>query len=206
MKKSTSARRTYGGQTTEERRAERRARLVAATVEVLGAKGEGATTMTAICAAAGLTERYFYESFTHRDDALLAALDSVADRIASLVVAAVDESAGSPSDRVRAALTALVDWAESEPGEIRVALTESDANPSLRSRRHQLLDDFAKLVATEATRLYGADVHPRAHANGLLFAAGIAEIVTAWTAGRLPITRDEVVALGSEAFERLARA
>lgn len=162
--------------------------------------------MTAICSTAGLTERYFYESFAHRDEALLAAMDFVADRIATLVVAAVDQSSGTPSDRVHAALTALVDWAESEPAQTRMALIESDANPSLRTRRHQLLGEFATLVAHEATRLYGESVHPRAHANGLLFAAGMAEIVAAWTDRRLPITRDDVVALGSEAFERLTRA
>ena len=52
------------------------------TITVLAAQGERAT-MTAICHQAGLTERYFYESFANRDAALVAALDQVTDEIAS---------------------------------------------------------------------------------------------------------------------------
>ena len=49
--------RTYGGRSADDRRSERRDRLVAATARLLGERGEGATTMTAGCAEAGLTER-----------------------------------------------------------------------------------------------------------------------------------------------------
>src|SRR4051812_40220917 len=76
--------RSYGGKTAAERVAERRARLVAATIDVLATSGEAHATMTAVCAAAGLTERYFYESFESLEDALLAALDSVCDEILGL--------------------------------------------------------------------------------------------------------------------------
>src|SRR5688572_31769757 len=58
-----STERSYGGKTVAERAAERRSRLVDATIAVLSASGEAHATMTAICVEAGLTERYFYESF-----------------------------------------------------------------------------------------------------------------------------------------------
>ena len=86
--------RSYGGKTAEERAQDRRARLVDATIALLAEHGEAGTTMTAICARAGLTERYFYESFAHREDALLAALDHVCEQIAA--------AAGGPSSRRRA--------------------------------------------------------------------------------------------------------
>ncbi|HET6154427.1 MAG TPA: hypothetical protein VFE15_15900, partial [Marmoricola sp.] len=81
--------RSYGGKTASERAAERRTRLVEATIEVLSESGEARATMTAICAGAGLTERYFYESFGGLDDALLAALDSVCEEILELASAVI---------------------------------------------------------------------------------------------------------------------
>ena len=55
--------------------------MVEAAITVLATQGERAT-MTAICHEAGLTERYFYESFANRDAALVAALEAVTEEIA----------------------------------------------------------------------------------------------------------------------------
>jgi len=100
--------RSYGGKSAEERAEDRRLRLVEATITVLAEHG-GATTMTAICAEAGLTERYFYESFAHRDDALLAALDAVCEEIATRAQATLEESTGTPEERVHAMMAWFVD-------------------------------------------------------------------------------------------------
>src|SRR3546814_12873921 len=94
---SSESRRSYGGMTSEERSSARRERLVAATIEVLATRGETATTMTAICAEASLTERYFYESFRNRDEALMAALDQVCNEIAAAALAAVERTDGDPA-------------------------------------------------------------------------------------------------------------
>src|SRR3546814_11852560 len=55
--------------------------------------------MTAICAEASLTERYFYESFRNRDEALMAALDQVCNEIAAAALAAVEQTDGDPGVR-----------------------------------------------------------------------------------------------------------
>ncbi len=199
--------RTYGGRTADDRRAERRERLVAAAVAVLGERGEGAATMTAICAEAGLTERYFYESFTHREAALVAALDAVSDHIATVAVEAIQHTSGTSTDRVRAALTALATWVDDHPGDARVALVESTAHPALRARRRELLGTFADLVVTEAVELYGHSgwSPERARAHGLIYVAGLAELVTARMAGELTLSAAGLVEIGTDSFERLAR-
>lgn len=200
--------RTYGGRSAEDRRTERRARLVTATVQLLAARGEGATTMTAICAEAGLTERYFYESFKGRDAALVAALDSVSDEIATVAVAAIEQTAGTATARVHAALAALATWVDEHPDRAHVALVESTAHPALRARRRELLGMFADLVATEAAELYGDAAWPadRARVQGLLYVAGLAELVAARLAGEVTLDADQLVEIGSESFERLARS
>ncbi len=200
--------RRYGGRSADDRRAERHARLVAATVRLLGSRGEGATTMTAICAEAGLTERYFYESFRHRDAAVVTALDTVSAEIADAAVRAIAETVGTATARVQAALTALIGWVDAHPDRARVALLESTATPGLRARRRELLGTFAELVVTEAAELYGSAAWPadRARAQGLLYVAGLAELVAARLVGEVELGSSELVTIGADSFERLARA
>jgi len=63
--------RAYAGVALEERVATRRARFIEAGVELFGTQGFRGATVRGICAAAGLTDRYFYESFASLE-ALLA--------------------------------------------------------------------------------------------------------------------------------------
>lgn len=197
--------RNYGGVSAADRSAVRRARLVDATVAVL-AGGESRTTMTAICAQAGLTERYFYESFASRDDALVAALDAVSDEIAATAVRAVADASGDPAARVRAAIAAFVGLVVAEPDKGRVAVIESTANPALRARRHLLLGGFADLMAREAAALYGDRAWPpdRARVHGLVFVAGFAELVASWLTDEGELTADELIAMASDLFVAVA--
>src|SRR5258705_353216 len=61
--------RRYAGASADERRDERRARLLAAGLDALGTDGHRATTVRGVCARARLTPRYFYESFDDLDAA-----------------------------------------------------------------------------------------------------------------------------------------
>jgi AcrR family transcriptional regulator len=63
--------RSYGGLAMEERVAARRTRFIEAGIELFGTQGFRGATVRGICAAAGLTDRYFYESFASLE-ALLA--------------------------------------------------------------------------------------------------------------------------------------
>ena len=60
---SPATARPYGGLAMEERVAARRARFIEAGIELFGTQGFRGATVRGICAAAGLTDRYFYESF-----------------------------------------------------------------------------------------------------------------------------------------------
>ena len=65
--------RPYAGLAMEDRVAARRARFIEAGVELFGTQGFRGATVRGVCAAAGLTDRYFYESFASLE-ALLAAV------------------------------------------------------------------------------------------------------------------------------------
>lgn len=199
--------RSYGGKTALERASERRERLVAATIEVLASTGEAHATMTAICAEAGLTERYFYESFSSLDDALLGALDSVCDEILELATRVILETPGSAEVRVHAVMEAFVDLVSTEPDKVRVAVIHASANPRLRARRSELLNVFADFVAGEAAELYGEDALPasRARVHGLVYVAGFSELVASWLNGDVTLTRAELVETAEGLFSALTR-
>ncbi|NHA01109.1 hypothetical protein G5V59_17810 [Nocardioides sp. W3-2-3] len=54
--------RRYGGQDAAQRVAERRARLLAAGLAVMGERGVAGATVRGVAEASGLAARYFYES------------------------------------------------------------------------------------------------------------------------------------------------
>ena len=199
--------RSYGGRTATERAAERRRRLVDATVEVFAEFGEARATMTAVCQSAGLTERYFYESFGNLDDALLAALDSVCDEIIRLTTTTVESATGPAEARVHAVMAAFVDFVERSPAKARVAVTHSSANPRLRARRHELILVLADVVAREATELYGDAARPaeRARLFGLVYIAGFAELLSTWLDGDVGLTAPELVDTAADLFSVLSR-
>ena len=206
MTSSAPSSRSYAGRTGAERAAERRARLVRATVEVLAGDGEAGATMTAICAEARLTERYFYESFGHRDEAMVAALDVVADEIAVRTRAAIDAATGEPETRLLAGTSAFVALVAEWPAAGIVAVRESHANAALRGRRRLLVDGFAARFAEESLSLFGDRAWPaaRGRVQGLVFIAGFSELVAAWLDGTVDLGADDLGAVARDLFLALA--
>ncbi|MBV9841468.1 MAG: TetR family transcriptional regulator [Sphingomonadaceae bacterium] len=76
-----SAERRYGGQSQEARIAERREKLMRAALALYGRVGPADASVAMICAEAGLTARYFYESFANRDALFLAVFEAVCARL-----------------------------------------------------------------------------------------------------------------------------
>src|SRR5206468_2848506 len=67
--------RPYGGVSAERRVADRRERLLEAALEDFGTRGVAATGVKDICRRAGLTDRYFYESFRDSGELFTAVCD-----------------------------------------------------------------------------------------------------------------------------------
>ena len=94
--------RPYRGVSADERRAQRRAQLVEAALDVLGDAGLARTTMTEVCARAGLTERYFYESFGDRDELLIAVFDAITEETNDAALAALEAAPPDLLERCKA--------------------------------------------------------------------------------------------------------
>ena len=190
----------YRGVSAETRAAERRERLLEATLAVWADPGTS-TTMTNVCARAGLSERYFYESFANLDAALTAVLEQVAGEIEQATHDAAEDAGPDPAARAMASVSAFVQMLVDDPRKGQVAIVEAAAMPSLRPRRAELLRHFAHRTA-EAARELG--LSPRSGANdelaGLLFIGGVAELVTAWLDGAVEATPEDLVAVAARSF------
>ena len=197
---------TYKGRSAEERTAERSARLLEATLEVWGRDGGPKVTMTRICAEAGLTERYFYESFDGLDAALRAVMDDIAEQIADRSVAALAAATGDPTERVRAGIGAFVEILTDDPRKGRVAIVESMSIDALRPHRAELLRRFAELSAHEARGLYGVEAWDEVEGRiaATMFIGGVAELVTAWIEGVLEADPQMIVDAATHHFTSTA--
>ncbi|AEF41654.1 TetR/AcrR family transcriptional regulator [Hoyosella subflava] len=184
---------TYRGRSAEERRAERRARLLDAGLEVWS--NDPSVTMTKICVHAGLSERYFYEHFANLDDALMAVIDSVAIEIAVAATTALETTGGTADERIRAALMAFAQVLIDDPRKGRVAMIESYAVASTRHRRSQLIQQFVTLVEHESQAILVRPDPPEAETRiaATAFVGGLSQLVTDWLGGELDIEPDALV-------------
>ncbi|MDR5804754.1 TetR/AcrR family transcriptional regulator [Caballeronia sp. LZ001] len=107
--------RQYRGNTAESRRLERRERLLAAARKVFGEQGFHSAKVRAICEEAGLTERYFYESFANSEALFIAMHKATSERIISIIANAADTCTDKPEAKVRAMLLAYFEDIVADP-------------------------------------------------------------------------------------------
>lgn len=169
--------RAYRGLSPAARRAERRERLLAAAAEVFGTVGFQAATVRQVCAAAGLTERYFYESFDNQRSLFGEVYDHALEGLRAELMQAVAGAAGGFEARAEAVLRAYYEALQREPRRARILLIEVYGATEDWGRLYQRgVRDFAALVrglleadrrVTEAgldaellaTALVGASIH-----------------------------------------------
>lgn len=195
MTSPTQPGRRYGGLTAEERRAQRRAQLVDAGLELFGTVGFAGTSIRAVLRQSGLAERYFYESF----DSLEALLVAVHEQLHEVLVRAVREATDAAGDdveaRTRAGLRAFIDTLTTDERYVRLKLQElsGSAGDEVRRFRTRAFATYTELLLAfgplEAARAKGLN----AEALAVAVLAAIEALLDAWAAGDLPLTVDELI-------------
>lgn len=201
----TAVVRPYKGVSAEERRSERRERLVQACFEVIATEGVQGTTVERVCAEAQLTKRYFYESFADRDGLLLAAADELFELVRTRMEEALPRYRTrryrTRRDRTHAVLTVLIDTLSDDPRLARLYV-ECPGHPVLLHRREQAIAAFTDFIASAVL----ADGEPAVDAARLLatrvLVAGTTDVVTSWLAGTIEADHDTLIAT----LERLGSA
>jgi AcrR family transcriptional regulator len=124
MNSEPTAARSYRGVSPEQRRAERRAKLIAAAITVYGERGYRQATVKAVCEAAGLTERYFYESFENSEQLLITSFNAVTYAVFDEISLAARSAGRGRVARARAMLDAYFSALQRSPASARVYLVE----------------------------------------------------------------------------------
>ncbi len=141
--------RTYGGQSSGERQAERRDRLLRAAIATYGEQGYRNTPVADVCRAAGLTPRYFYESFANSEALLIAAYETVTRfALETLQAAASELDETDPEARLEAMMGGYYALLRDRPASARVFVTEmAGISTAVDAAFEQGLAKFASLLA-----------------------------------------------------------
>ncbi|MEU7144044.1 TetR/AcrR family transcriptional regulator [Nocardia sp. NPDC046473] len=180
--------RIWGGTTLTERREARRTALLEAALDLIGEAGAAGVTMRAVCRRANLTDRYFYESFTSRDELLDVLYRQVADEFLQPMTAfaATDEPT-----RDRELAKILVDKVLDDPRKSRLFLVEPYSSTGLGQTTISVMPVFTRLMQDHLFSHIDDPVKRRLAA--VTMASGNAGMFSAWLNGSLRATRDEII-------------
>jgi AcrR family transcriptional regulator len=171
----------WSGVPLQDRQTLRRDELVAAGVQLLGGAAGPALTVRAVCRAANLTERYFYESFTDRDEFVRAVYDDVCSAAMSALT-----TADTPRDAVERFVTLMVD----DPVRGRVLLIAPEREPVLAKSGAEWMPNFIDLLQRKLTRITDPATQAMV-ATGLVGA--LTALFSAYLNGRLATTREQFI-------------
>jgi AcrR family transcriptional regulator len=173
--------RRWSGVPLEDRQVLRRDELIAAGVQLLGGKSGPAVTVRAVCRQAGLTERYFYESFSDRDEFVRAVYDDVCTRAMSALT-----SATTPREAVEQFVALMVD----DPVRGRVLLLAPALEPVLVRSGAEWMPSFIDLLQRKLTQI-SDPVRQKMIATSLI--GGLTALFTAYLDGRLAASREQFI-------------
>jgi AcrR family transcriptional regulator len=187
--------RRYRGLSVEERRAQRRERLLEAGLELFGTEGYAGSSIRAVSAAASLNSRYFYESFSSREDLLY---NVYKDAIAAIALAVVEATAKADTveDQARLGLRAAWTVMTEDRRKARVIVLEVvGVSERLERLRRENRHAFADILVNNAMSIAGDDItlrmDPLLTARGLI-GAGM-DLLVDWIHGDVSASPEEIV-------------
>ena len=190
---TSQAPRTYGGASEEERRSRRRAALLDATLDVVATKGVKGLGVKAVCNAAGLNDRYFYQQFRDCDEALMALYDHLTMEGTGAIALAFATTEPEANARLRACVSAAVGFVTDDPRRGRI-LIESQATEALRAKRQELVSALAAVMQS-GRPLLGDDAPSEEYSRlmALTIMSGGLDLGAMWLRGDLDIDRDGLI-------------
>ncbi|MBF6136855.1 TetR/AcrR family transcriptional regulator [Nocardia otitidiscaviarum] len=186
---------TYRGATTDERREQRRRRLLDAALDIIGTQGLSALTVRGVCEQARVGPRFFYESFPDLDALAGDLLDEIQGAALDSARAAIAETEGDQADKIRAGVAALIVALTDDPRRANIALAQAHGTEGLMRRRFEGMRRVAAVIMQEARLLL--DI-PEGEDNALtalaqLITGGAAELMLVWLDGGLKVERPVMI-------------
>ncbi|UGT44657.1 TetR/AcrR family transcriptional regulator [Nocardia yamanashiensis] len=186
---------TYRGTSTDERREQRRRRLLDAALEIVGTQGLAALTVRGVCEQARVGPRFFYESFPDLDTLAGTLLDEVQEAALEQARSTMAATPGDPATKIRAGVAALIVAVTDDPRRANIAFAQAYGSAELMRRRFEGMRKVAQVII-EQTRLLldipeGDDTAITALAQ--LITGGAAELILVWLDGGLKVERPVLI-------------
>ena len=183
------------GISAADRRAERRTLLLDAAFELLGTEGWAGTTVRAVCQAARLNPRYFYESFDDLDALVVAVYDRLVAELGDQVRAAVRDAGDDTRAQTRAAVDRIVGFVDEDRRRARILYVEALGNEALNRRRIETGHALVAAVEQYTVERHGppAPGEQIGRVGAAILVGGTSELVVAWLDGRIDVSRDQLV-------------
>lgn len=189
--------RKYGGKSSDERRAERRERVLDAALELYGTKGYRVTSINDVCALAHVTTRHFYQEFESAENLLFELYVHITETSSGNVVEAIAAAPPDPESVIRAGLGAYLRTMIGDPRNGRVMGLESvGVSDKIEAKRREVRGAFADFLASQAFVLnpHSALEPDTTRRVALVLVGGISETVI-----------DQLRAAEPTPFEQLAK-
>jgi len=171
--------RVYGGRSEDERRADRRQRLLDAGLDLFGTEGWSGTTIEKLCTHASVATRSLYEEFASREALLLAVYEAIVNDVLAEVVPRVIGGRGDARRQVRLGIQGYVDYLTADPRKAAIAHREIRVAGTLESARHASVSRFARVIAHQAQL---PNPEGRGRILALALAGAVNEVMVSWVA------------------------
>jgi AcrR family transcriptional regulator len=190
--------RTYGGRSAQERRDTRRRALLDAGLELIGTQGWTQTSVRGVHQLAGVSPRFFYESFASLDELAVAVYDEVVSEATASMIAAVSAAGEDRHAQAEAAMRAVVDALTEDPRRARIVFVEALGSEALARRRRQTLRELSSVIEALGEASYKVlPPDPLTRVTSTLLAGGIVELLVAWIDGSIEISEQQLVSDGA---------
>jgi AcrR family transcriptional regulator len=191
--KETPSVRPYRGVEAAERLARRRNRLMAAGLDLLGAGQQdiSALSVRGICRQAGLGARYFYESFTDKEEFVGRVFDWVIAELAATTQAAV--AAVPVHEQSRAGMANIVRTIAGDTRIGRLLFSTQLADAVIVRKRAESSALFAILSGQHAGDALQMPANDRIKAGAHFAVGGVGQTLSAWLAGDVQLEPDQLV-------------
>jgi len=189
---SSPGTRQYRGVGPAERQASRRARLLDAGLAILGSGADSAVlTVRGVCRRAGVTARYFYESFTDKDEFVAAVFDWVVGDLAATTQAAV--ASAPAAEQTRAGMANIVRIIVGDPRVGRLLFSAELADPVLVRKRAESSAMLAMLYGQHLGNALRLNENDRIRATAHFVVGGVGQTLSAWLGGEIFLTPEQLV-------------
>ncbi len=188
--------RMYRGVDTEQRRAERRERLLEAALDEFTTRGYHKTKIADLCARAGVSTRNFYEKFASKEALLLELHAQINTEAMKRMLPVLDSLVGAePLTRITTLLDAFVAAVTADPRYPRLNYVEAPGISQAMELQHRdWFTRYTDFIEAECNRAADVGLAPKRdyHLTAIALVGAMTGILREWQAHQPPLPVEAV--------------